>query len=347
MGIGSLSIAAAQGEARPSQLQYKMGSGLFTVKKERSAMMPRQRDNAAGVAIVRQAQGIWARATRAAALIAVLCVAALARTPAMAADLSGGYFGIAEARGMRIEVDQGAEAEAPAGRFIDSNGVAATFGGGWVEGGIEAILSFPKRAVFMRLMDAPSGLVMIALPFDENAQPIAAQSRRMVFVRDSLAAPSQPEMYQPEPQTADRVVDPDVFLASYGFWTPDGVSRGFNAIGARYRTMLRLFPMVHADILWSLCRAPGKLASTQRGEALRAQGVDCDEILATVEKLQRNGGFDDWKSAAAAEGAAAMESIQCARGFIVKQSVCGPASQRTAKAAVSMATVASAIARFR
>ena len=34
-------------------------------------------------------------------------------------------------------------------------------------------------------------------------------------------------------EQADGVLDPDVFLASYPFWSPTGVSRGFEAIGAR------------------------------------------------------------------------------------------------------------------
>ena len=42
-----------------------------------------------------------------------------------------------------------------------------------------------------------------------------------------------------------------------------------------------------------------------------------------------------------------MVSAQCARGYIVKESVCGPASKKAAAAAVSMNTVAGAIAPFR
>jgi hypothetical protein len=286
--------------------------------------------------------GALRRALRGVALIVALAAA----SAAAAGDLTGGYFGIGESQGMRVVIEQGRAEADPLGAFIDSNGVEASFGGGWVDGAIEAVLAFPKRAVFIRVTEAPMGLVLLALPIGDDAKPIAAQSRHMVFVRDGTGAPILPPLYQPEPERADRVVDPDVFLASYAFWSPDGVSRGFGAIGARYRTMIRLHPMAHADILWALCRAEGRLASTQRGEALRGQGADCDAILSAVERLQRTGRFDDWKSAARAEADDLMAAVQCARGYIVKESVCGPASRRTAAAAVSMGTVGGVLARF-
>lgn len=315
-----------------------------------------------GVAVMRQAgasaalradrqavQGSAKRgAARLAALAALLFAGLLAGlSPAAAADLTGGYFGLGDARGMRIELDQGAEGADPAGRFIDSNGTEAAIGGGWKDGAIEAVLAFPESQVFLRLMEASSGLVAVAIPLDEDGKPVARAAREMTFLRDGMAPPVQPELYQPEPDRADRVVDPDVFLASYSFWTPTGVSRGFSAIGARYRTMMRLYPMLHADVLWKLCGADGRLASEQRGEALRGQGVECSDILATVDRLQRAGRFGEWKAAADAEAQDFLAAVQCARGFIVKESVCGPAAKKTAQAAVSLRTVASAIKPFR
>jgi hypothetical protein len=318
-----------------------MGTDLDVVKEEQTFMTLRNPKTGQFVAAARAGTALMGRLAAAAVLIVMMA------TGARALDLSGGYFGVGDANGMRVEIDKGAEGKDTAGRFIDSNGLAAEFGGGWVGIGIEAMLRFPKRAVFVRMTEAPSGIFLIALPFDDAGAPIAAQSRRMVFLRDGTAAPEQSELYQSEPDRADRVVDADVFLASYSFWSADGVSRGFAAIGARYRTMIRLFPMVHADVLWKLCQAGGKLASTQRGEALRGQGVDCGDILDTVERLQRDGRFDDWKAAASVESAQLMVSAQCARGYIVKKSVCGPASKAAADAAVSMRTVASVIAPFR
>ncbi|MGG7568296.1 hypothetical protein ACQ5SO_19255 [Rhodovulum sp. DZ06] len=327
------------------------------VKTESVGEVNAGRDLRRGVALLRQAGSGFGgrggasgtgRGLRGAVLALVCCALALViGGAARAEDLSGGYFGLGDARGMRIEVEQGDPAGDPAGLFIDSNGAEARFGGAWVGGGIEAVLAFPDSQVFLRLDAAPSGLVAIALPLDEDGQPIERASREMTFLRDGLAPPAQPELYQPEPDRADRVVDPDVFLASYSFWSPEGVSRGFSAIGARYRTMMRLYPMVHADVLWKLCGADGRLASEQRGEALRGQGVECAELLGLVEDLQRSGRFGEWKAAAEAEGADFLAAVQCARGYIVKREVCGPAAQKTAAAAVSLRTVATAIQPFR
>lgn len=313
----------------------------------------RQKTGAAGdgAAETGGTRGIIRGLHRAAAsrLAAPLLAAALALAggAAAAADLTGGYFGLGDARGMRIEIEAGAEGADVTGRFSDSNGTETDFTAKWVGEGAEGLLSFPKQDVFLRIEDAPSGLVALALPLAEDGTPREGGARKLIFLRDGLAPPAQPDLFLPEPKRADGVVDPDVFIASYPFWSPEGVSNGFAAIGARYRTMLRLYPMLQADVLWKLCAAPGDLASSQRGEALRGQGVDCEALLGTVERLQRKGEFDAWKAAAGAEAQEFMVSAQCARGFIVKKSVCGPAAQRTAKAAVSMKTVGAAIAPFR
>ena len=320
------------------------------VKTARTATMGHACDKRAGVADLRQGGAGFGRVRRIVAVLATLCLgicAQLAASAAEAADLTGGYFGLGAARGMRIEITQGAEDAAPEGLFTDSNGLEAKIGGDWVAGGLETVLAFPKRQVFLRIMDAPAGLAVVALPLSEEGAPLEDQARELAFLRDGMAPPAQPELFMQEPTRADRVLDPDVFLASYPFWSPTGVSRGFEAIGARYRTMMRLYPLVHADVLWKLCRADGRLASRQRGEALRGQGVSCDELEGLVAGLQRGGGFGAWKADVGAETEHFLAAVQCARGYIVKKSVCGPAAKRTAKAAVSLRTVASAIAPYR
>ena len=147
------------------------------------------------------------------------------------------------------------------------------------------------------------------------------------------------------PSRPGQEIDPDVFLASYQFWEPEGVANGFDNIGARYRTVLRMFPQIHADVLWKLCQA-----QTQRGllaEALRGQGAGCAEIQATVARLQDGGRFSDWKAAVDREISQLMPAVQCSRGYIVKESVCGPASKRVAEAATSLETLATVLGRWR
>ncbi|MGM0585002.1 MAG: hypothetical protein ACQEUZ_10170 [Pseudomonadota bacterium] len=284
-----------------------------------------------------------------AALLLALCAgllfapAARAQEDAPVPSLEGVYVGIGPARGMRVEIrDAG---RTPAGRFVDSNGTEAKIGGGWKEGGLEALLNFPGRPIYARFTPAAGGLQMTALPLDPEGNPLRQEARALAFLREGTATPEQPELYQDAPKRAGQETDPDVFLASYQYWTPDGVARGFDNIGARYRTMIRLFPQLHADVLWKLCGAQeqhGLLA-----EALRGQGASCADIEATVTRLQEAGRFAEWKGAVQSEIETLMPAVQCARGYIVKESVCGPASARMAEAAASLETVGGALARWR
>ena len=141
------------------------------------------------------------------------------------------------------------------------------------------------------------------------------------------------------------MLDPDVFLISYEFWPPDGVARGYDNIGPRYQTMLRLFPLVHADVLWKLCQSSARPAAL--AEALRGQGATCESITRDVEGTLTNGRFEKFKSDVARDKAELMAAVQCSRNYIVKESVCGPASKRMAQAAVEMQTIASALSRYR
>lgn len=257
--------------------------------------------------------------------------------------LEGRYLGIGSAQGMTVEITDAGET--PEGRFRDSNGVEAPIGGGWREGGLEALLNFPGRPVYARMVPSGPGMQMTVLPLDAEGNPLRRQARSLAFLREGVEPPERPELYQNAPDRAGRETDPDVFLASYQYWTPEGVAKGFDNIGTRYRTMIRLFPQLHADVLWKLCEA-----ESQRGllaEALRGQGADCPEIAGLVRRLQDAGRFSDWKRAVDAEIDALLPAVQCARGYIVKETVCGPASARIAEAAASMETVGSALARWR
>ncbi len=273
---------------------------------------------------------------------------AVASPPAVAQDapvpgLEGQYVGIGPARGMQVEIDD-VDAE-PGGRFRDSNGREAEIAGGWKQGALEAVLDFPTRPVFVRMTPAAMGMQMAVLPLDAEGRPLRDQARVLAFLREGVETPEQPALYMNAPARAGQEIDPDVFLASYQFWEPEGVANGFDNIGARYRTVLRMFPQIHADVLWKLCQA-----DSQRNlvaEATRGQGAGCPEILGTVERLQAQGRFPEWKAAVQREIDALMPSIQCARGYIVKESVCGPASRRVAEAAVSMETLGTLLPRWR
>lgn len=258
-------------------------------------------------------------------------------------ELQGEFRGIGSARGMTVTiVDAGPE---PSGRFVDSNGVEAEIGGGWRDGAIEAVLDFPGRPVVVRLAPVALGLQMAVLPLDAEGRPREAERRLLAFLRDDLQAPQQEALYMEPPARSDGESDPDVFLASYQFWPPDGVSRGFSQIGARYRTLIRFFPQLHADVLWKLCDAPE--AREMVAEALRGQGATCADVVATVEQVQRSGRFMAWKRAVQADIDRLLPPVQCARGYVVRPDICEPAAALMAERAVSLETVGGALARWR
>jgi hypothetical protein len=290
----------------------------------------------------RRARAALAGAAAALAALALLILAGptAAQTPVPA--LEGRYFGIGSADGMTLSLEAGRQ---PSGRFVDSNGTVAEIGGGWRDGGLEALLNFPGRPVWARFDPAPAGVQMTVLPLDAEGRPLQSEARALAFLREGTPVPEQPGLYMDPPLRSDGESDPDVFLASYQFWPPEGVFNGFSQIGARYRTIIRFFPQLHADVLWKLCGA-----GEQRellAEALRGQGASCADIEATVTRLQEAGRFAEWKRAVQAEIETLMPAVQCARGYIVKESVCAPASKRVAEAAVSLETVGTLLARWR
>ena len=291
---------------------------------------------------------------RAAAIAGLAVLALFAPVPADAQEapgagepveaLGGDYFGIGGARGMRLSLEA---ARDPSGRFVDSNGVETEIGGGWREGGLEALLNFPRRAVYARFEPAGLGLQMTVIPIDGEGRPRPEQARVLAFLRDGATVPEAPELYTPPPARSDGESDPDVFLASYQFWPAEGVANGFSQIGARYRTMIRLFPQVHADVLWKLCEADGRRARELVAEALRGQGATCADIEALLERLTESGRFPEWKAEVERAIDRLLPSVQCARGYIVREDVCAPAAQRMAEAAVSMETLGTLMARWR
>lgn len=258
-------------------------------------------------------------------------------------ELDGTFEGIGSARGMTLRID--ADGRRPGGSFTDSNGTEAEIGGGWRDGGLEFLLNFPGRPVFARAFPAAAGLQLTVIPFGPDGTPRAEESRVLAFVREGTPLPEQSDLIHPAPTRDDAESDPDVFLASYQFWEPDGVVNGFSNIGARYRTILRMFPQVHADVLWKLCRSDARRDLV--AEALRGQGADCNAILSTVDRLQKAGRFTEWKRAVAREIDLLLPPVQCARGYIVREEICGPASRRIAEAAVSLETVGLILSRWR
>lgn len=260
---------------------------------------------------------------------------------AQAERMQGRFIGIAEAQGMALEL--ALSGNRLTGRFTDSNGVTAPITAEILGNAAEAVLDFPARKVRIRLFPEAVGLRMIAVPLDESGDPVLAETNALVFVPPGVTVPAVPEGYLP-PTYRVRVVDPDSFLISYPFWPPEAVAFGYESVEPRFRPMFALYPVVLMDILWKMCAStykPGAL-----GEALRGQGVTCAQVLAKVDQIQRGGRFDVWKAEVGRETDKLMVAVQCARGYIVKQEVCRPASREIAERAVSLQTVATVLERY-
>lgn len=257
-------------------------------------------------------------------------------------EMKGVYEGVGPSNGMRIVIDD--VDRKPGGTFRDSNGKTADIGGGWKAGGLEAILVFPGRPVFVRITPEALGISMTVLPFDQEGNPDPSQARILGFLKEGLDHPEQPALYQDPPPRSDQETDADVFLVSYQFWPPVGVANGFAQIGNKYRTLIRLFPMLHADVLWKMCQT--SVRQDLVAEALRGQGATCGTITAAVDGSMRNGRFAEWKADVKKDIDALFTPIQCARGYIVRAEVCEPASAEIAKAAVSLETIGSKLERW-
>ena len=334
-------LATARHPGRPNGPRPECEStapGAVAARGVRRGRRPSRRGPASALALVLAAMIPAAPAW----LVPAPAAAQSADAPVPA--LEGRFEGIGPARGMSLAItDVGARS--PGGTFRDSNGVEAELEGGWKQGGLEAVLAFPERQVFVRLTQAALGLQMAVLPLDADGQPQRRQARVLAFLREGVAAPEEPALYQDAPKRPGQELDPDIFLASYQFWPPEGVANGYDNIGARYRTVFRLFPQIHADIMWKLCDADSQ--RTLLAEALRGQGAGCADLDAAIGALQDNGRFPDWKRAVQAEIDALMPAVQCARGYIVKASVCEPASKRISDAAVSLETLGTLLSRWR
>lgn len=275
------------------------------------------------------------------ALAALLLMLPAAPAAARAERLQGDYIGLAEAEGMRITLR--AAGEGYSGTFVDSNGVTAPIDARIVGNAAEAILQFPARTVKLRMFREAIGLRVVAIPFDAAGQPQVELANALVFVPPGTRIPEIPVGYQ-EPAFKVRVVDPDTFLISYEFWPPEGVAFGWESLEARYRPLISLFPTVLADILWKLCSSSYQPAAL--GEALRGQGVTCEEVVSRLDRIQSRGKFEAWKAAVHREKAIVLDAARCARGYTMLKSVCEPAARRVSEAATALVTVDAVLKKF-
>ncbi|MFN3615228.1 MAG: hypothetical protein ACK4WC_11825 [Rubrimonas sp.] len=274
-------------------------------------------------------------------LAAALALTAFAA--AAQAQLGGGYFGLDEADGMRLRVER--SGGGVRGSIDLGDGTARSFDAQPVgDGAVEAMIPTPEGQLLIRIFPEPIGARVVLAPVADGVLD-AGRLMSLAFLRDGVALPEMPTRFLPAPAGPVRAFDGAAFVDSYAFWEPLGAAFAYDALEPRMRTIIRLFPTVQTDVLWRLCRSPERTAGL--AEALRGQGVGCQEVVSAVRAMQTGPAFDRFKRDVATERALLMTAISCADDLRRQRPECQRAAGETARRAVSMETAATVLARYR
>jgi hypothetical protein len=149
----------------------------------------------------------------------------------------------------------------------------------------------------------------------------------------------------PPPTTPPRAIEPRSFVSSYPFWPPLSVAMAYEALEPRFRSVVKLYPLVQADLLWKLCASPQRTPGI--AEALRGQGLGCAEVASAFDAMQRGDGFNRFKRDVAADAAILIDALGCADDLRRTDPACARAGRETAARAVSMETAATVLERYR
>ncbi len=271
---------------------------------------------------------------------------ALLGVDAARAQFEGAWRGLGEARDMRLRLET--DGDTLRGVFTDRDGAARDFEARRVGQVAEAEIAVEGGRVFLRIRPRGAGLEVALAPVgdgEDGAVLDLRDARALAFIPQDARIPDTPRWYMAPPEAPPRTIDALGFAASYAFWDAQQAAWGYAALAPRWRTVMRLFPLVQADLLWKLCSAPQRPAAL--GEALAGQGVACRDVLGAVEAMQRAGRFMPFKDAVAREQAVLMTTLDCADDLTRTRAACAQAAAETSRRAVSMETVATALARFR
>lgn len=259
------------------------------------------------------------------------------------AQVLGRYVGIDAAEGMRITVE-GSEAQAR-GTLRRADGSSIAFTGEIVEDVLEAAFSEGGERIYMRLLAEPIGARVVMIPFDGENQLRVDRTAAYAFLREGVSLPQRPTRFMPPPERPVRAMDARAFVSSFPFWPPLSVALGYEGVAPRHRTLIKLYPIVQADLLWKLCASPERTGGI--AEALRGQGVTCQEVAQAFRQMQRSGSFDRFKRSVAEESRLLMTALLCADDLTRSEARCRDVASETARRAVSMDTVATVLARYR
>ncbi len=241
--------------------------------------------------------------------------------------IGGVYYGLDHAQGLTIQLqDNGSTAS---GRISAADGSGQAITGTRQGGSFVTDLIFRGKRGSARIIPKDLGLGVTWTAQDGSGEIVFA------FLRQGLELPAPPPGYIPEPFPGAQI-EPHTFLASYEFWSPDVVASVYDNIDEQYRAIIRLFPVIHTDMIWKLCQS--SIQPRELGEALRGEGVTCAQVDKRLKAAQKTGAFNGFKHRVNAQRTDAMRAVECARG-IHQPHICVEAARRTQLAATSLETV--------
>lgn len=268
-----------------------------------------------------------------------------AATPA-SVQLGGEYSGIDSADGWQLVLTPVEVDGRPAfdGQFVDERGQTTGFVA-FLEGqGAEAQVAFSNGEAFFKLDPRPAGLTLSWVPIDAEGRLATEASQDFPFIREDLTIPALPEDLASAPSEVTESFSAIAFVKSYEYWTPEQTMRAYASIEPQARTLIRLYAMVHGDILWKLCQSD--LEPRLLVEALEGQGVDCRGLLATMSDIQTRGAFGAYKADLAPERSALLDAMRCAAGALRPRDLCVDISRGTSERALSLDNVATILERY-
>ena len=259
------------------------------------------------------------------------------------AQLEGAYLGLGAAAGWRLEI--AAQGDAYAVALTGPDGERRAFPADRLGDGAEGVATLASGEALVRIAPQAVGVRVVAIPFDGVRTLDAGRTETLAFRREDVALPQQPKRFLPAPTGPVRAFDARAFVESYPFWEPQGALWAYEALEPRHSTVIRLFALVQADLLWKLCQSPQRGAGL--AEALRGQGVVCADVAGAIAATQAGGAFDRFKADVAKERALLVGTLDCGDKYVSHGPDCPKAAQETARRAVSMETAATVLRRYR
>ncbi|MEM7059721.1 MAG: hypothetical protein AAF557_19215 [Pseudomonadota bacterium] len=257
--------------------------------------------------------------------------------------LNGLYFGVDDAAGASIRIEP--DPQGFMGTFFDRHGNSQNFEADRVEDSAEAVLDMDGQTVLLRVAPLPFGAQVSLVPFNAQGNLELEFARSLNFVKEGVQLPEQPIDFVPAPRSDCNSFAGNSFLQSYQFWEPSGVVNGYVCLPERFKTLIRMFPAVHLDVIWKLCLAPQ--SDRALGVALQRSSVDCAQVRNGIAEAQRAGKFDFYKSMVNGEKDTLRTSVRCADGYLSDKTTCNRAAEEISKAAVSLRTPAMVLQQIR